>query len=218
MNIENIKFNVDGLIPTIIQEASSGEVLMMAYMNKESLEQSLATGRTHFFSRSRQRLWMKGETSGHIQEIQEAYLDCDNDTLLFKVKQTSGACHTGRMSCFFNKIDENQDIQQTGEMVFAPDTVYENAAGILKELYGVVVDRRIHPKEGSYTNYLFEKGIDKILKKVGEETAEVIIAAKNRSADELTYEVSDLFYHLIVLLVEQGVDLDAIFTELKKRR
>ncbi len=218
MNMENVKFNVDGLIPAIIQDASSGEVLMMAYMNKESLEQSLLTGRTHFYSRSRQRLWMKGETSGHIQEIQEAYLDCDNDTLLFKVKQTSGACHTGRMSCFFNKIDENQNIQATGEMVFAPDTVYENAAGILKELYGVVVDRRIHPKEGSYTNYLFEKGIDKILKKVGEETAEVIIAAKNRSADELTYEVSDLFYHLIVLLVEQDVDLDAIFTELKKRR
>jgi phosphoribosyl-ATP pyrophosphohydrolase/phosphoribosyl-AMP cyclohydrolase len=230
MNLEELKFDKDGLIPAIIQDAESGEVLMQAYMNREALEKSLETGRTHFWSRSRQKLWMKGETSGHIQTIVEKYFDCDSDALLFKVKQTEAACHTGHFSCFFNQISENCDIIEKGEKVFDPAEVYQaadvyqtavvdrNDASILKELYGIVVDRRDHPKEGSYTNYLFTKGLDKILKKVGEESAEVIIASKNRSKEEVTYEVSDLIYHLMVLLVEQGVTLEDIYAELRKRR
>ena len=218
MNLETIKFDKDGLIPAIIQDANSGEVLMMAYMNKESIAKSLETGKTHFWSRSRQNLWMKGESSGHVQAIVDMYMDCDSDTLLFKVKQTVAACHTGNYSCFFNKIDNNGGIIDIGKKIFEPKDVYENKAAILQELYDVVVDRRDNPKEGSYTNYLFTKGIDKILKKVGEEAAEVIIASKNRSKDEVTYEVSDLIYHLMVLLVEQDVTLDDIFAELQKRR
>jgi phosphoribosyl-ATP pyrophosphohydrolase/phosphoribosyl-AMP cyclohydrolase len=233
VNLESVKYNNDGLIPAIIQDAVSGEVLMMAYMNEESLRLSLETGRTHFWSRSRQKLWMKGETSGHIQEIKEIYLDCDMDALLIKVMQREAACHTGRYSCFFNKISENCDsIETVSEDRSASNDVTtrdngevnnnvatsDNKAAILKELYEVVIDRRTNPREGSYTNYLFDKGIDKILKKVGEEAAEVIIAAKNRSAAEVTYEVSDLLYHLIVMLVEQGIELDAVYDELRKRR
>ena len=218
MNLEQLVFDRDGLIPAIIQDAESGEVLMLAYMNREAVEKTLETGMTHFWSRGRQKLWRKGETSGHIQTIVEKYYDCDNDTLLFKVKQTGAACHTGHYSCFYNKIDEDRGIIEKDGKVFDPSEVYPNKAAILKELYDVVTDRRDHPKEGSYTNYLFDKGLDKILKKIGEESAEVIIASKNRSREEVTYEVSDLVYHLMVLLVDQGVTLDDIYAELKKRR
>ncbi len=216
--LEQLKFDEKGLLPAIVQDVESGEVLMLAYMNKDAVEKSLETGRTHFWSRSRQKLWMKGESSGHIQVIQEAYFDCDKDALLLKVKQTTAACHTGNYSCFFNKIDENYGIIEENNQVFSPEEVYSNDAAILQELYQVVVGRKENPKEGSYTNYLFEKGLDKILKKVGEESAEVIIASKNRSREEVTYEVSDLFYHIIVLLVEQGVSLEEIYSELRKRR
>lgn len=216
--LEQLKFDEKGLLPAIVQDVESGEVLMLAYMNKDAVEKSLETGRTHFWSRSRQKLWMKGENSGHIQVIQEAYFDCDKDALLLKVKQTTAACHTGNYSCFFNKIDENYGIIEENNQVFSPEEVYSNDAAILQELYQVVVGRKENPKEGSYTNYLFEKGLDKILKKVGEESAEVIIASKNRSREEVTYEVSDLFYHIIVLLVEQGVSLEEIYSELRKRR
>lgn len=214
---QNITWNQDGLIPAIVQDADSGQVLMMAYMNEESLTRSLQTGSAHFWSRSRRQLWKKGETSGHTQEIVSMTLDCDQDTLLLQVKQQGGACHTGRMSCFFNILNEAGETEEIGAQVFDPEKVYRDA-GILKELYGVVVDRKENPKEGSYTNYLLDKGVDKILKKVGEETAEVIIAAKNRSKGELTYEVSDLLYHLLVLLVEQEVSLEDIYQELRKRR
>lgn len=215
---EQLRFDDNGLIPAIIQDAESGQVLMLGYMNSESLEKSLKTGKTHFWSRSRRKLWMKGETSGHIQEIEEMYTDCDKDTLLFKVKQTTAACHTGHYSCFHNTINDEYGIIVNYKPVFKPEEVYRDSSSILKELYEVVEDRKLHPKEGSYTNYLFEKGLDKILKKVGEEAAEVIIASKNRSKDEVVYEVSDLIYHLMVLLVEQGVTLDDIYSELKKRR
>lgn len=216
--LEQLKFDETGLLPAIVQDAESGEVLMLAYMNKDAIQKSLETKRTHFWSRSRQKLWMKGESSGHIQVIQEAYFDCDKDALLLKVKQTTAACHTGNYSCFFNKVDENCGIIEENNQVFSPEEVYSKDASILKELYQVVVGRKENPKEGSYTTYLFEKGLDKILKKVGEESAEVIIASKNRSKEEVTYEVSDLFYHIIVLLVEQGVSLEEIYSELKKRR
>ena len=217
MKIEDLKFDRDGLIPAIIQDVESGEVLMLGYMNREAVEKTLETGRTHFWSRSRQKLWMKGETSGHVQTIQDAYFDCDKDALLWKVQQTTAACHTGHYSCFYNKMDDH-NIVAADQKVFDPGKVYGNGAEILQELYDVVIDRRDHPKEGSYTNYLFTKGLDKILKKVGEETAEVIIASKNRSKEEVTYEASDLIYHLMVLLVEQDVTLENIFAELQKRR
>ncbi len=214
--IENIKFDEKGLVPAIIQDVKSGQVLMMAYMNRESLAKTMETGRTWFYSRSRQQLWMKGEESGHIQEVKKIFYDCDQDTLLIKVEQTGVACHTGHYSCFYRDIEGNEieparvDAEKIYDSVQGP--------GILYELYDIISDRKEKMPEGSYTAYLFDKGLDKILKKVGEENAEVIIAAKNREKSEVVYEVSDLIYHLLVLLVEQGVDLGDIFAELKSRR
>jgi phosphoribosyl-ATP pyrophosphohydrolase/phosphoribosyl-AMP cyclohydrolase len=214
--IENIKFDEKGLIPAIIQDNKSGQVLMMAYMNQESLAKTMETGRTWFYSRSRQQLWMKGEESGHIQELKQIFYDCDQDTLLIKVEQTGVACHTGHYSCFYRDIEGNE-IEPT---LIDVEKIYDSVQGpgILYELYDIISDRKEKMPEGSYTAYLFDKGLDKILKKVGEENAEVIIAAKNREKSEVVYEVSDLIYHLLVLLVEQGVELGDIFAELKSRR
>jgi len=214
--INTIKFDERGLVPAIIQDYQSGQVLMMAYMNAESLGKTLQTGQTWFYSRSRQSLWMKGESSGHIQAVKEILYDCDEDTLLIKVEQTGAACHTGHYSCFYR----NADGLEVAPAVFDPDRVYASPVGpgILHELYDIIVDRKEKMPEGSYTTYLFDKGLDKILKKVGEENAEVIIASKNRNKSEVVYETSDLLYHLLVLLVEQGVSLEDIFTELKSRR
>lgn len=214
--IKNIKFDERGLVPAIIQDNQTGQVLMMAYMNAESLDKTLSTGRTWFYSRSRQALWMKGETSGHVQAVKDVYYDCDEDTLLFKVEQTGAACHTGHYSCFYR----NMEGEEVAPVLVDPNRVYGSTAGpgILYELYDLILDRKAHLPEGSYTTYLFDKGLDKILKKVGEENAEVIIAAKNRNRTELVYETSDLLYHLLVLLVEQGVSLEDIFLELKSRR
>lgn len=214
--INTVKYDEKGLIPAIIQDYKSGQVLMMAYMNAESLGKTIETGKTWFYSRSRQSLWMKGETSGHIQTVKEILYDCDEDTLLIKVEQTGAACHTGHYSCFYR----NADGEEVVPAVFDPDQIYASPSGpgILYELYDVIMDRKAKMPEGSYTTYLFDKGLDKILKKVGEENAEVIIASKNRSKSEVIYETSDLIYHLLVLLVEQGVSLGDIFTELKSRR
>jgi phosphoribosyl-ATP pyrophosphohydrolase/phosphoribosyl-AMP cyclohydrolase len=213
--INNIKFDERGLVPAIIQDYQSGQVLMMAYMNSESLEKTISTRKTWFYSRSRQSLWNKGETSGHVQTVKEILFDCDEDTLLIKVEQIGAACHTGHYSCFYrNAVGEEITPQ-----VFDPEKIYGQASSaILYELYDLIVDRKEKMPKGSYTTYLFEKGLDKILKKVGEESAEVIIAAKNREKSELVYESSDLLYHLLVLLVEQGVTLEDIFAELKSRR
>ena len=214
--IEQVKFDERGLVPAIIQDSHSGRVLMMAYMNAESLGKTIASGHTWFYSRSREQLWMKGETSGHVQRVRDIFYDCDGDCLLIQVEQTGAACHTGHYSCFYR----NADGEEIEPAVFDPDQVYkpQASAAILYELYEVICDRRQKMPAGSYTTYLFEKGLDKILKKVGEENAEVIIAAKNRSREELVYEASDLLYHLLVLLVEQDVSLENIFTELKARR
>ena len=214
--INKIKFDQRGLVPAIIQDYQSGQVLMMAYMNAESLEKTLSTGKTWFYSRSREALWMKGETSGHVQNVQELLYDCDEDTLLIKVEQIGAACHTGHYSCFYR----NSDRDEVAPPVFDPGKVYnlQSGSGILYELYDVILDRQKNMPEGAYTTYLFEKGLDKILKKVGEENAEVIIASKNRDKSEVVYETSDLLYHLMGLLVEQGVSLEDIFTELKSRR
>lgn len=215
--IENIRFDEKGLVPAIIQDFSNGQVLMLAYMNEESLQKTISSGKTWFYSRSRQRLWMKGEDSGHIQSVKEIRYDCDEDSLLIMVEQTGVACHTGHKSCFYRNINdvEIETAQLDPNQVYAAGRV---GSGILYELNDVILDRRQKMPEGSYTTYLFEKGLDKILKKVGEESAEVIIAAKNRVKSEVIYEASDLIYHLLVLLVEQDVDIAEIFTELKSRR
>ncbi|MGE5392042.1 MAG: bifunctional phosphoribosyl-AMP cyclohydrolase/phosphoribosyl-ATP diphosphatase HisIE [Deltaproteobacteria bacterium] len=214
--IEGLKYNENGLIPAIVQDCNNGQVLMMAYMSEEALKKTIETRRTCFWSRSRQELWVKGETSGNIQTVKEIRYDCDQDTLLVLVEQTGPACHTGHYSCFYR----NEQGEEVAPAAMAMDQVYESVAGpgILYELYEVVRDRQVKRPEGSYTTYLFDKGIDKILKKVGEESAEVLIAAKNRDKGEVVYETADLIYHLIVLMVEQGVDLADIFLELKSRR
>ena len=199
--IENIKFNGHGLVPAVVQDVYTREVLMLAYMNEESLKKTMETGETWFFSRSRNELWNKGATSGHTQIVKKMSYDCDGDTILVEVEQIGGiACHTGAKSCFFNTMYE------TEEKVFE-----------LGKLFQLIKDRKAVPLEGSYTNYLFDKGIDKILKKVGEECAEVIIAAKNPDLTELQYELSDLVYHSMVLMVERGLELKDIAEELKKR-
>ncbi len=208
-----LKYDQAGLIPAIIQD-EAGQVLMLAYMNAEAFEKTVATGYTWFYSRSRQQLWQKGETSGHVQEVLKIATDCDYDTLLITVKQSGpGACHEGYASCFHNPISGNGE---TDKQSFDPKSVY--GSQILQQLYDVIADRQQNPQEGSYTNYLFTEGIDKILKKVGEEAAEVIIAAKNPDDYQLNYEVSDLLYHLLVLLVEKNIDLSQIWQELESRR
>ncbi|MDD4188613.1 MAG: bifunctional phosphoribosyl-AMP cyclohydrolase/phosphoribosyl-ATP diphosphatase HisIE [Eubacteriales bacterium] len=213
---EKAKFDDKGLIPAVIQDYKTGEVLMLAYMNKESLELTIGSGYTHFWSRSRNKLWKKGESSGHVQKVMTIALDCDFDTVLVGVRQNTAACHTGNYSCFFNKADTacsaNRDPlpeingEETGD------------AGIIQEVYEIILDRMEHPKEGSYTNYLFEKGLDKILKKVGEEASEVIIASKNKVAGEIIYEISDLVYHLLVLMADRGIKPQEILKELKIRQ
>jgi len=202
MDLSKLKYDEKGLIPAIIQDSDSSAVLMRAYMNEESLKKTLETNTTWFYSRSRQKLWNKGETSGNFQNVVSIDFDCDEDTLLVKVIPQGPSCHTGEYSCFYRNISGKHAIQS------------EN---MLQTLYKIVKDRKETPKEGSYTQYLFDKGVDKILKKVGEESAETIIAAKNQSKEELIYETSDLLYHLMVLLVNQGVKLHDIMEELKKR-
>ena len=202
--MDELKFNEKGLIPAIVQDHYSKKVLMMAWMNKESLEISLREKKTCFYSRSRQELWVKGLTSGHFQYVKELQVDCDNDTLLAKVHQIGAACHTGNRSCFYRTILK-KEYDET------------NPLKVFEDVYGVIEDRKIHPKEGSYTNYLFDKGIDKILKKVGEEATEIIIAAKNPDPEEIKYEMSDFLYHVMVLMAERGVTWEDITKELARR-
>ncbi len=201
---EDFKKNEDGLVPVIVQDCRDGEVLMMAYMNEEAYEQTLRLGRMTYFSRSRQELWLKGETSGHYQYVKSLTADCDMDTILAKVSQIGAACHTGNRSCFFHEIARKE--YETG-----------NPMAVLEEVLNVIRDRKEHPKEGSYTNYLFDKGIDKILKKLGEEATEIVIAAKNPNPNEVMYEMSDFLYHMMVLMVEKDVTWEEIASELEKR-
>lgn len=216
MDFNNLKLNKDGLIPVVTQDIDSNEVLMVAYMNKEAFDKTLETKKVHYYSRSRQCLWLKGETSGHYQTLKHMALDCDEDTLLVKVQQEGVACHTGAYSCFYKEIDlETKNMVEMGDRTKLKS---ESVLSIFEEVYNIILDRKKNPKEGSYTNYLFDKGIDKILKKVGEETAEVIIGSKNEGNEEVIYEVSDLIYHLSVLMVEKDVTWDDICNELGKRR
>ncbi len=196
--------NSDGLVPVVVQDYKTEEVLMVAYMNEEAFFQTIRTGRMTYWSRSRQELWIKGLTSGHFQYLKELRLDCDNDTLLAKVHQIGAACHTGNRSCFYRTLLK-KEYDET------------NPLKVFEEVYDVIQDRKVHPKEGSYTNYLFDKGIDKILKKVGEEATEIVIAAKNPDPEEVKYEISDFLYHVMVLMAEKGVTWEDITKELARR-
>ncbi len=199
--LDKLKFDEKGLIPAIVTDAKTGELLTLAYMNKESLEISLEKGLTCFFSRSRQKLWLKGETSGNYQHIVSITADCDYDALEVKVNKDGPACHTGTNSCFTNGLA----IGEEAKTAFSMDSLYE-----------LLLDRKNKMPEGSYTTYLFSKGLDKILKKIGEESTEVIIGAKNDKA-ETVYEIADLAYHVMVLMVELGISVDDIRDELASR-
>lgn len=204
LSFTEFKLNSDGLIPVITQDYKTGEVLMLAYMNREAFDMTIKTGRMTYYSRSRSELWVKGLTSGHFQYVKELSVDCDRDTLLARVAQIGAACHTGNRSCFYTNLVK-KDYDDTNPM-----KVFEN-------VFAVIEDRRQNPKEGSYTNYLFDKGIDKILKKVGEEATEIIIAAKNPDPEEIKYEISDFLYHVMVLMAEKGVTWEDITRELARR-
>ena len=200
INIDELRFDEKGLIPAIVVDAGTKKVLTLAYMNRESLEISIREKRTCFWSRSRKELWRKGKTSGNVQHIVDITADCDKDALVVTVKKDGPACHTGSDSCFFNPVYQSEN---------APFT-YEGLMELIK-------GRKTNPQEGSYTTYLFEKGIDKILKKVGEESAEVIIAAKGGDRGETIYEIADLAYHVMVLMAETGIGIDDITRELASR-
>ena len=199
--INRLKFDEKGLIPAVIVEAGTHELLMVAYMNRESLKISMETGKTCFWSRSRQELWTKGETSGNYQHIVSITADCDLDTLKVVVEKDGPACHTGAETCFFNPVYHSEEKSD-----FTPDALMELIRG-----------RKTNPQEGSYTTYLFQKGLDKILKKIGEESTEVIIAAKDNDPKETIYEISDLVYHVMVMMIEQGISLEDIRRELASR-
>lgn len=203
--IESIKFDQNGLVPAIVQDAASKEVLTLAYMNEESLKKTIETKETWFYSRSRQELWHKGATSGNTQTVVEMRYDCDQDAILVLVQPEGPACHTGAYTCFSETIDK-QEVQAS-----------QDRFQILNTLETLLAERESELPEGSYTTYLFTEGVDKILKKVGEEAGEVIIAAKNRDHDELKWEVADLLFHLMVLLREQKLPLDEVLNVLEER-
>jgi len=204
MKWEDFKLNSDGMIPCIVQDYKTSEVLMMAYMNEEAYKKTIDTGVMTYFSRSRNELWVKGETSGHYQYVKEMSVDCDNDTLLAKVHQIGAACHTGNRSCFYTEILKKEYNSVNPLQVFEKE-------------YATIIDRKNNPKEGSYTNYLFDKGIDKVLKKVGEECTEIIIAAKNPDPEEIKYEIADFLYHAMVLMAIKDVTWDDIIKEIAQR-
>ena len=205
MDLTNIKFNDQGLVPAIAQDAATGEVLMLAWMDEAALRETLESGWATYYSRSRQQRWRKGETSGHVQKVLGLSYDCDGDAILLTVEQTGPACHTGAHSCFFNAVLTPEE----DELPPSPQ--------ILERVYRVIEDRKAHPQEGSYTNYLLDKGIEKICKKVGEEASETIIAAMKNSREEVTYEAADLLYHLLVLCFDRGVKPADLWEELARR-
>jgi len=213
VDLSMIQFDAHGLVPVVVQEENN-QVLMLAYMNREALEKTIETGAAWYYSRSRKKLWKKGETSGNVQRVQELSYDCDGDTLLLRVKQTGVACHTGSYSCFSGRT-----LYHASENSIVPVDAKDDMplAEILSDLYQVIQSRRLHPVEGSYTNYLFDKGQDKILKKLGEETAETIIASKNNIREDVLYEMGDLWYHCLVLLAYHNMTPEDLLEELKRR-
>lgn len=206
--LKELKFDENGLIPAVVQDEVTKEVLMVAYMNSETLKMTIETKKAVFYSRSRKEIWTKGETSGNYMNVTSIKIDCDGDCLVLFVHPDGPACHTNNRSCFFRKIDN-------GEVV--TDTAPGGTSDILMREQAVIIDRKNNPEEDSYTNYLFNKGEDKILKKVGEEAAEVVIAGKNRDKEEIKYETADLLYHLSVMLVDNDMTWDDIFEEMENR-
>ena len=206
MNLDELKFNQDGLIPVIVQNIDDGQVLMFAYGNIQSIELSIDTRKAHYWSRSRNKIWMKGEESGNTQELVDTFYDCDSDVLLYLVKQKGVACHTKNKTCFYRKLD--------GTEISSPQF---NSESIIKDVYGVIEKRKNSTKEDSYVSGLFGKGIDKILKKIGEEAGETVIAAKNRDKDELVYEITDLWFHSLIAMSYFGIKPEDINTEFKRR-
>lgn len=201
---EGFRPNPDGLMPVVVQDYKTDQVLMLAYMNEQAFEDTLRTGKMNYYSRSRKGQWLKGEVSGHFQYVKSLHLDCDNDTILARVHQVGAACHTGSTSCFF------QTLAAKGHKETNPLKVFE-------DVFAVILDRKENPKEGSYTNYLLDKGIDKILKKVGEEATEIVIAAKNPDPEQIKYEISDFLYHVMVLMAAKGITWEEITEELANR-
>lgn len=207
--LANVKFNEDGLVTVVAQDYHSKHVRMVAYMNEEALRKTLETNRVYYYSRSRKELWLKGETSGYYQYLKKIAIDCDGDALLIQIEQVGGvSCHTGNKTCFYREMDG-----MSGSKIEERN----NQGEMLKDLENTVIERKNHPKEGSYTNYLLNKGVDKILKKVGEEATEIVIAAKNPDPKETVFEVADFLYHVTVLLVHLGISWEDIATELKNR-
>ena len=204
MSFDQFKKNSDGMIPVVVQDYKTDKALMVAYMNEEAFNLTIKTGKMTYFSRSRNEIWVKGVTSGHFQYVKELSMDCDLDTMLAKVYQVGVPCHTGADTCFFNTLVKKEYDESNPMRVF-------------EDVYNVILDRKKNPKEGSYTNYLFDKGIDKILKKVGEEATEIVIAAKNPDPQEVKYEISDFLYHVMVLMAEKGVSWKEITKELSRR-
>lgn len=198
IDLNKVKYNEAGLVPVIAQDVVTNEVLMLAYMNKNTLRKTIETKQATYYSRSRDEEWVKGATSGHYQEVVSLALDCDFDTVLMKVIQTGVACHTGEKTCFFNEVLEDKSFG-------------------LNTLVDLIKERKEYPVEGSYTNYLFEKGVNKILKKVGEEAAEIIIGTLNEDKENVIYEIADLTYHMLVLMVNEEIEVDDIVLELKRR-
>ena len=201
---DEFKLNSDGHVTVVVQDYKTDEVLMVAYMNEEAYNMTIKTGKMTYYSRSRDELWIKGDTSGHYQYVKSLTADCDKDTILAKVSQIGAACHTGSYSCFFNEI-------------MAKEYEETNPIKVFEQVYEVIQDRKVHPKEGSYTNYLFDKGLDNILKKLGEEATEIVIAAKNPNANEVKYEISDFLYHMMVLMAEKNITWEEITSELARR-
>ncbi|MBI5167784.1 MAG: bifunctional phosphoribosyl-AMP cyclohydrolase/phosphoribosyl-ATP diphosphatase HisIE [candidate division NC10 bacterium] len=219
LNLKDLKFNQEGLIPVIVQDAEKGDILMMAYMNREALERTVETGLAHFYSRSRGGLWQKGEESGHLQRIREIRYDCDGDALLLLVEQEVAACHTGHRSCFFRRLDmDSGKAEEVAGLVFDPAEVYvPRELGILHRVYRVIQDRRAHPKEDSYVSSLLDRGLDQVLKKIGEESAEAILSAKGGSREALIHEIADLWFHTLILLACHDILPEEVCRELERR-
>jgi phosphoribosyl-ATP pyrophosphohydrolase/phosphoribosyl-AMP cyclohydrolase len=214
---ENLRFDANGLIPAIAQDAENGQVLMLAYMNAEALARTLETGLAHYYSRSRGRLWQKGEESGHVQRVRAIRYDCDEDTLLLEVEQEVAACHTGHRSCFFRDLSRaGGGAMEASEQRFDPAMVYRGL-GILAEIYAVIQDRRARLPEGSYVAGLLSKGPDQALKKVAEEAAEVLLAAKGENREQLIYEMADLWFHSLIVLAQHEIRPEEIAQELGRR-
>ena len=212
---EQLKFDRNGLIPAITRDAERGDVLMMAYMNAEAVEKTLATGRVHYYSRSRRKLWMKGETSGHVQQVREIRFDCDADCLLIAVEQEGAACHTGHRSCFY-RVWTDEKVETAGEKEIDTAAIYARE-DILDALYHVIQERRQGQSEKSYVASLFAKGLDKILSKIGEEATETAVAGKGGDPEDVIYEVADLFFHTLVLLGYYDLPPERIYAELRRR-